>query len=231
MRSRSRFSPTASRSATPRPRTRSPAPGPGDRSTERESRQRVAPGGHSLPTRSTTRRPAGRVGLLHSDDPQLSRLARHHQRRQPPGCADRPFRPDRTLPTAAVIGGFAINPLVTAAAPEFGTAIAHLRDVLREATYESLARKAETMTTAEIVTLRIRPNRPGPSRTERRLEIDHIRDGRSIGPGIAISAGRPVSQVRLEITRTLSFSTANRSAGSPRRRESAPPRCRRRHRR
>ena len=43
---------------------------------------------------------------------------------------------------AAIIGGFAINPLVTAAAPEFGTAIAHLRDVLREATYESLARKA-----------------------------------------------------------------------------------------
>ena len=53
---------------------------------------------------------------------------------------------------AAIIGGFAINPLVTAAAPEFGTAIAHLRDVLREATYESLARKGETMTTAEIVT-------------------------------------------------------------------------------
>ncbi len=35
---------------------------------------------------------------------------------------------------------------------EFGTAIAHLRNMLGEATYESLARKGETMTTAEIVT-------------------------------------------------------------------------------
>jgi hypothetical protein len=35
---------------------------------------------------------------------------------------------------------------------EFGTAIAHLPNVLGEATYESLARKGEIMTTAEIVT-------------------------------------------------------------------------------
>jgi hypothetical protein len=34
----------------------------------------------------------------------------------------------------------------------FGTAVAHLRDVLGEAIYESLARKGETMTTAAIVT-------------------------------------------------------------------------------
>jgi predicted ATPase len=55
---------------------------------------------------------------------------------------------------AATIAGFAVtSPL--AALPvmaEFGTAIAHLRNVLGEATYESLARKGETMTTAEIVT-------------------------------------------------------------------------------
>jgi hypothetical protein len=35
---------------------------------------------------------------------------------------------------------------------EFGTAIAHLRNVLGEATYESLARQGETMSTAEMVT-------------------------------------------------------------------------------
>ena len=35
--------------------------------------------------------------------------------------------------------------------PEFKTAIAHLRDVLGDQTYESLARKGETMTTAEMV--------------------------------------------------------------------------------
>jgi hypothetical protein len=51
---------------------------------------------------------------------------------------------------AATIAGFVVSsPL--AALPvmaEFGTAIAHLRNVLGEATYESLARKGETMTTA-----------------------------------------------------------------------------------
>ncbi len=35
--------------------------------------------------------------------------------------------------------------------PERSTAIAHLRDVLGDPTYESLAREGETMTTAEIV--------------------------------------------------------------------------------
>ena len=72
---------------------------------------------------------------------------------------------------AATIAGFAFNPLTAAAVSEINTAIAHLRDVLGHETYESLARKGETMTTTAIVTLRIRPNRPGPSRTERRLEI------------------------------------------------------------
>jgi hypothetical protein len=54
------------------------------------------------------------------------------------------------LEPAATIAGFAFNPL-TAAIPEFTTTIAHLRDVFGEATYEALARKGETMTTAEIV--------------------------------------------------------------------------------
>ena len=53
---------------------------------------------------------------------------------------------------AATIAGFALSPLTAAGFPEITTAIAHLRDVLGEATYESLARKGETMTTAEIVT-------------------------------------------------------------------------------
>ena len=52
---------------------------------------------------------------------------------------------------AATIAGFAFSPL-TAALPEFSTAIAHLRDVLGDQTYESLARKGETMTTAAMAT-------------------------------------------------------------------------------
>jgi len=53
---------------------------------------------------------------------------------------------------AATIGGFAANPFTRTTTPEIGTAIAHLRDVLGEETYESLAHKGETMTTAAVVT-------------------------------------------------------------------------------
>jgi len=53
---------------------------------------------------------------------------------------------------AATIAGFAFSPMTATIEPEISTAIAHLRDVLGEATYESLARKGETMTTAKMVT-------------------------------------------------------------------------------
>jgi len=53
---------------------------------------------------------------------------------------------------AATIAGFALSPIAAAGVPEITTAIAHLRDVLGDQTYESLARKGETMTTAEIAT-------------------------------------------------------------------------------
>ena len=52
---------------------------------------------------------------------------------------------------AATIAGFAFGILTTSWIPELTTAIAHLRDVLRDQTYESLARKGETMTTAGMV--------------------------------------------------------------------------------
>ena len=51
---------------------------------------------------------------------------------------------------AATIAGFA--PMAAAAVPEITTAITHLREVLGEQTYESLARKGETMTTAAVAT-------------------------------------------------------------------------------
>jgi hypothetical protein len=52
---------------------------------------------------------------------------------------------------AATIAGFALTPL-TATIAEISAAVAHLREVLGDQTYESLARKGETMTTAEMVT-------------------------------------------------------------------------------
>ena len=53
---------------------------------------------------------------------------------------------------AATIAGFALSPLSAAAVPEIATATTHLRDVLGNQTYESLARKGETMTTAAMAT-------------------------------------------------------------------------------
>jgi hypothetical protein len=53
---------------------------------------------------------------------------------------------------AATIAGFAFSPLTAAAFPKINTAIAHLRDVPGDQTYESLARKGETMTTAAMST-------------------------------------------------------------------------------
>ena len=53
---------------------------------------------------------------------------------------------------AATVAGFALSPMAATGVPRITTAITHLRDVLGEATYESLAGKGETMTTAAIVT-------------------------------------------------------------------------------
>jgi len=53
---------------------------------------------------------------------------------------------------AATIVGFALNPMTAASLPEITTAIAHLREVLGDQTYESLAHKGETMTIAEMAT-------------------------------------------------------------------------------
>jgi hypothetical protein len=57
----------------------------------------------------------------------------------------------RRLEPAATIAGFAFSPL-TATLPEFSAAIAHLREVLGDPAYESLARKGAAMTTAAIGT-------------------------------------------------------------------------------
>ncbi len=56
------------------------------------------------------------------------------------------------LEPAAAIAGFAFSPFTVSTVLKLGTAITHLRDLLGEATYESLARKGETMTTAAMVT-------------------------------------------------------------------------------
>jgi hypothetical protein len=56
------------------------------------------------------------------------------------------------LEPAATIAGFAFSPFTASIVPQLSAVIAHLRDVLGEATYESLARKGEAMSTAEMAT-------------------------------------------------------------------------------
>ncbi|HEY2086748.1 MAG TPA: adenylate/guanylate cyclase domain-containing protein [Mycobacterium sp.] len=53
---------------------------------------------------------------------------------------------------AAIISGFAASAFTRASYPQLVPTITHLRDVLGDKTYESLAGKGETMTTAEMVT-------------------------------------------------------------------------------
>jgi hypothetical protein len=53
---------------------------------------------------------------------------------------------------AATIAGFAFSPMTAAVFPEITTSIAHLREVLGDQTYESLARTGDKMTTAAMAT-------------------------------------------------------------------------------
>ncbi|WP_220032557.1 ATP-binding protein [Mycolicibacterium moriokaense] len=58
----------------------------------------------------------------------------------------------RRYESAVTIAGFAAaNPMTQAALPELDTAIAHLREVVGNQTYQRLAREGEAMTTAAIV--------------------------------------------------------------------------------
>jgi predicted ATPase len=80
---------------------------------------------------------SGNIGMLHNP---LAILARVFDRL------------GRYEPAATIAGFAAVNPMVAAVLPELGTAITHLREVLGDQTYESLAREGETMAAAEIVT-------------------------------------------------------------------------------
>jgi hypothetical protein len=80
---------------------------------------------------------SGTIGMLHTALANLAVVLDRLGRSEP----------------AATIAGFAtVNPLAGATLPELGTAITHLREVLGDQTYESLAGKGETMTIAAIAT-------------------------------------------------------------------------------
>jgi tetratricopeptide (TPR) repeat protein len=56
------------------------------------------------------------------------------------------------LEPAATVAAFAFSPYTASAFPQLSTAITHLREVLGDPAYESLAHKGETMTTAAMAT-------------------------------------------------------------------------------
>ena len=129
------------------------APGPGDRSRQRQPLQRVTPGGQSVPDSrpsTATRWPRSTTSLWRSatiHDSGNTTMIRSPLASSPPFSTGsdatnrRPPSPvSRSVPSPQL------------AVPEITTAIAHLRDVLGDQTYESLARKGETMTTAAMAT-------------------------------------------------------------------------------
>ena len=95
---------------------------------------------------------AVRVRSPHSGDPQLPQCGRHHDDPRPAGHPRRSFRPARTLRTGGHHRRVRAQSHRRTGVPEITTAITHLRDVLGDQTYESLARKGETMTTAAMAT-------------------------------------------------------------------------------
>jgi hypothetical protein len=83
-----------------------------------------------------------------SGNPQLPQLGQHHDHARAAGCLAAFFDRLGCYEPAATVAGFAFSPLTAASVPELNAAITHLREVLGDQTYESLARKGETMTTA-----------------------------------------------------------------------------------
>jgi predicted ATPase len=61
------------------------------------------------------------------------------------------YRRGRDEP-AATVAGYAFSPITKEWIPELNTVTTHLRDILGEVTYETLARRGQAMTTAAIVT-------------------------------------------------------------------------------
>ena len=72
--------------------------------------------------------------------------------RSPSRCWPRFFTGSDTMKPRPLSPVSHFNPMTAGVFPEITAAIAHLREVLGDQTYESLARKGEAMTTAEMVT-------------------------------------------------------------------------------
>ena len=130
------------------------------------------------PVLRPTRRPAGRARSPHSGDPQLPRLGQHHRDPQSPWRSSPPFSTgsaatNRRPPSP-------VSPLSPLTAR-------HPRDQHRDRPPPRSPRRPDLRIARpqgrdndhrRHGDLRLRPDRPGPNRTERRLEIDELRESR-----------------------------------------------------
>ena len=154
MRSRSRFSPTGSLFATPIPTAALDAVRRG-LVIAQDSGNR---GNESYLVDSLARLEANYGDPLAALDYLTLAIRNYHDSgnvtimRSPSRCSPLFSTGSDATKPAATIAGFAFSPFTAAVFPEINTAITHLRDVLGDQTYESLARKGETMTTAEMAT-------------------------------------------------------------------------------
>jgi len=80
----------------------------------------------------------------------------------------------RRYEPAATIAGFAFDPLIAKWVADIDPAITHLRGVLGGQTYEALARKGETMITAEMATYTY--DQIDPTRVELHAVSESIED-------------------------------------------------------
>ena len=135
------------------------------------------PGGQSVPPRGRTRRPVGRARSRHAAIRNFHD-AGNTTRSGPLAILAAFFDRLGRYEPAATIAGFAVSP-IPQRLPRVNTAIAHLRDILGDPTYESLARKGETMTTAAMATYAY--DQIDQARTELERLADSVDDTRDRG--------------------------------------------------
>jgi hypothetical protein len=141
--------------------------------------------GPSLSRLQPEHEPAGGARLRHSGHPQPPRRGNTTTIRVPFAVLVTPVDPRERYESAVTIAGFAFRPHTAATFPELSTTITHHRDVL--------ARKGETMTTAEIVTYAstksTRPEQNWTSRKWDRLGYQGSRVGGRRGWGQVLGSG------------------------------------------
>jgi hypothetical protein len=156
----------------PPPRAGSPPPGTGDRSRQRQPHHRDPAGGRPVLVRGHVRRPNDCVRLRQGGHPQLPRVRQHLHDRHTPGGARRPLRPARTPRTSSDHRRFRVQSPHRGGDPGNQHRGRSPPPCPRRPDLRIARPRGPNDDHRRHGSVCIRPNRPGPNRTERRLEID-----------------------------------------------------------